>query len=121
MGNIGLLKRALPFLGTFALGLFIASFFVNISPGFEHHERGRWHHDMWELRIENEQLREENRHVTEENQQLREQLEEQNIPPAKMSVSDELDKVLDSDAKTVYPAYPPKWAGVTPKASKSHK
>ena len=72
MGNIGLLKRALPFLGTFALGLFIASFFVNISPGFEHHERGRCHHDMWDMRMENEQLREENRHLRERNDTLRE-------------------------------------------------
>ena len=63
MGNIGLLKRALPFLATFAFGLFIASFFVDISPRFEHHERGRCHHDMWEMRIENEQLREENRRL----------------------------------------------------------
>ncbi len=59
MGNIGLLKRALPFLGTFALGLFIASFFVNIgAPRFG--SRGKCRHEMRELRIENEQLREEN-------------------------------------------------------------
>ncbi len=65
MGNIGLLKRALPFFATFAFGLFIARFFVNISPRFEHHERGRCHHDMWEMRIENEQLREENKRLRE--------------------------------------------------------
>ncbi len=65
MGNAGLLKRALPFLATFGLGLFVASFFVNISPRFEHHERGRCHRDMWEMRIENEQLREENKRLRE--------------------------------------------------------
>ena len=68
MGNIGWLKRALPFFATFGLGLFIASFFVSISPRFEHHERGRCHRDMWEMRIENEQLRDANK-------QLREQLD----------------------------------------------
>jgi len=66
MGNLGFLKRALPFLGTFALGLFVASFFVNISPGFEHHERGRCHREMWQLTSENEQLREENTRLREQ-------------------------------------------------------
>jgi hypothetical protein len=65
MGNIGFLKRALPFLGTFALGLFVASFFVSISPRFEHHERGRWHQEMWRLNDENQQLREENQRLRE--------------------------------------------------------
>ena len=70
MGNKGLLKRMLPFFATFAFGIFIASFFVDIS-GLRstHHDRGRFHHEMWELRIENEQQREEIR-------QLREQLED---------------------------------------------
>ena len=63
MGNIAFLKRALPFLGTFALGLFVASFFVNISPRFEHHERGRCHREMWQMSLENEQLREENQRL----------------------------------------------------------
>ena len=63
MGTFGLLKRAIPFFATFAFGLFIASFFVSISPRFERHERGRCHRDMWEMRIENEQLREENQRL----------------------------------------------------------
>lgn len=59
MGNIGLLKRALPFFGTFALGLFVASFFVNIGPRFEYrnYERGRWRHELRELREENMRLK----------------------------------------------------------------
>ena len=63
MGNIGFLKRALPFLGTFALGLFVASFFVSISPKFEHHERGRCHREMWQMSLENQELREENQRL----------------------------------------------------------
>ena len=31
MGNKGFLKRMLPFFATFAIGLFIASFFVSIN------------------------------------------------------------------------------------------
>jgi hypothetical protein len=68
MGNKGLLKRGLPFFATFAFGIFIASFFVNIGRSdFRHHEHGRWSHEM--LRFEIEQQREEIR-------QLREQLED---------------------------------------------
>ncbi|MBK8464702.1 MAG: hypothetical protein IPL32_02640 [Chloracidobacterium sp.] len=59
MGNIGWLKRALPFLATFAIGIFVASFFVNIgAPRFGN--RSKCRHEVRELRIENEQLREEN-------------------------------------------------------------
>ncbi len=62
MGNKGLLKRMLPFLATFAFGIFIASFFV--SPGgsrFGFKERRMRHfQEMQQLRMENEELREEN-------------------------------------------------------------
>lgn len=63
MGTIGWLKRAIPFFATFASGLFVASFFVSISPRFEGHERGRCHREMWEMRIENEELREQNQRL----------------------------------------------------------
>lgn len=57
MGNIGLLKRALPFFGTFALGLFIASFFVNIGgPRMGHRESGKCRHEVQQLREENMRL-----------------------------------------------------------------
>lgn len=56
----GIFKRALPFIGTFALGLFIASFFVDISaPRFRGH-RAKRHDEMQRLRTEVKQLREEN-------------------------------------------------------------
>lgn len=55
----GLIKRILPFFATFAIGLFIASFFVDISaPRFG---RGRrMHQEFQRVQIENEQLRNEN-------------------------------------------------------------
>ena len=55
----GLIKRALPFIATFAVALFITSFFVDLNrPRF-----GRWRggrQEMYRLRSENEQLRAEN-------------------------------------------------------------
>ncbi len=55
----GLFKRVLPFFATFVIGLFIASFFVDISaPRFG---RGRWmRHEFQRIQVENEQLRNEN-------------------------------------------------------------
>lgn len=55
----GLFKRILPFFATFAVGLFIASFFVDISaPRFG---RGRqMRHEFQRMQIENDQLRNEN-------------------------------------------------------------
>lgn len=56
----GFIRRMLPFLATFAVGLFIASFFVSVgAPRF----RGRgWerHRRFEQMRIENEGLRNEN-------------------------------------------------------------
>jgi hypothetical protein len=55
----GFIKRALPFVGTLVLGLFIASFFVDLSvpTGFRGHGR---RHEMKRLRMENHELRNEN-------------------------------------------------------------
>ena len=56
----GFIRRMLPFFATFAVGLFIASFFVSIGPprfrgrGWERHRR------FEQMRIENEELRNEN-------------------------------------------------------------
>jgi len=59
-GIKGIFKRALPFLGTFALGLFIASFFVDIgAPRFRGH-RGKRHQEVQRLKNEVEQLKAEN-------------------------------------------------------------
>lgn len=57
----GFFKRMLPFLATFAVGIFIASFFVSIStPSFRGRSFGGRHKEMKRLRLENEQLRNEN-------------------------------------------------------------
>jgi hypothetical protein len=67
------LKRFLPFLVTLAVGLFIASFFVNLSPTrFQVRKRG-WHRyqEMQRLRIENQDLRDENRRLTEQLNEMR--------------------------------------------------
>ena len=80
MCSKGLLKRMLPFFAAFAVGLFIASFFVDIGrPRFG---RGRWmRHEMRELRIENERQREEIR-------QLHEQLDRSRMMPSAMDAPD---------------------------------
>ena len=60
----------LPFLATFAIGIFIASFFVTIGrPGLR--ARG------WERQRMNEQLRMENEELRNENLRLRNDLENQ--------------------------------------------
>lgn len=57
----GFFKRMLPFLATFAVGIFIASFFVSISgPNFRGRSFGGRHKEMKRLRLENEMLRNEN-------------------------------------------------------------
>ena len=61
MGSKGILMRMLPFLATFTLGLFIASFFVTIAaPRLVNRAPGHKFHKMKKLRMENERLRNEN-------------------------------------------------------------
>jgi hypothetical protein len=51
----------LPFLATFAVGVFIASFFVSVGPNFGFSERRmKRFQEMQRLRIENDELRQEN-------------------------------------------------------------
>lgn len=53
------IKRALPFFAALVIGVFIASFFVDLSkPRLG--RGGRKHHEMKRLRIENEELKNEN-------------------------------------------------------------
>lgn len=67
MGNKGLLKRMLPFFATFALGIFIASFFVNIGgTSSGHRKSGKCRHELRDLRFEYEQQREEIRLLREQ-------------------------------------------------------
>ena len=70
----GFIKRVLPFFLTFAVGLFIASFFVTIAaPSFQFKNRGWRNHRQYHQRIEseNQQLREENMRLKNEAQQRR--------------------------------------------------
>ncbi len=60
MQYTGFIKRFLPFVATFAAGLFIASFFVTIGlPKFGSRHRERRHNEVRALRVEVEQLRKE--------------------------------------------------------------
>ena len=55
------IKRALPFFAALVIGVFIASFFVDLSePRFGRGWRAKKHHEMKRLCIENEELRNEN-------------------------------------------------------------
>lgn len=61
MGSKGFLMRMVPFVAAFALGIFIASFFVNIStPRIGSRGSGHTYHKIKKLRLENERLRLEN-------------------------------------------------------------
>lgn len=70
----GLFKRIIPFVLTFAAGLFLASFFVSIAfPGanWRVNRRVNRFHEMQQLRIENEDLREKLRQARLDNEELR--------------------------------------------------
>lgn len=60
MNVMAVVKRVLPFLATFAVGIFIASFFVTIAaPSFKSNGCRR-KGEFRRLKVENEQLRNEN-------------------------------------------------------------
>lgn len=87
-----LLKRFVPFLATFALGLLIASFFVSVAApqfrfgrGFRHREHDR------QMQLENQRLQEEN---------LR--LKQQNI-----EVVVDQDENVDGELREAVPPVPP--------------
>ena len=73
MCSKGLFKRILPFFATFAVGLFIASFFVSLSgPRFGFGERRmRRFEEMQRIRVDNEELRNENLRLRNELESMR--------------------------------------------------
>ena len=73
------LKRMLPFFATFAVSLFIASFFVSIGPNFRGRGFGGRHQEMKRLRMENDRLRMEKRDQELEIQRLNGLIESQEI------------------------------------------
>ncbi|CAN5402275.1 hypothetical protein BH10ACI2_BH10ACI2_20920 [soil metagenome] len=61
MCSKGFLRRMLPFFATFAIGIFIASFFVSLSgPRLGMGDRGRRYQEFQRMRFENEDLKNEN-------------------------------------------------------------
>lgn len=84
MGIKGFVVRMLPFVGTFALGLFIASFFVNITSIASNTRRGRCH-EAKRLKLDNQELRNENLRLRNEIENFDRSLHELNkvwdVPP----------------------------------------
>ncbi len=77
---MGFLKRFLPFFAAFALGLFVASFFVAVGfPRFERHGRGHGRHHR--CKTETEQLRRENFELRRRIEQLK-----TDVPPVEFVV-----------------------------------
>lgn len=80
-----MLKRAIPFIVTFVLGLAIASIFVNIVPSFnfKRGDRNRNHRQIIsELEKDNDQLRKENRCLKNKTvKQTEEFIFEDSVPP----------------------------------------
>ena len=73
MTTKGLFKRLLPFFAAFAVGLFIASFFVNVTGpfgGFRERRMKRFG-EYQRLCIENQQLRDRNAQLEEQVNKLR--------------------------------------------------
>lgn len=72
---VGFIKRFAPFFLTFAVGLFIASFFVTIAaPNFKFGRGFNNRHRQYHQRLESE-----NRQMREENSRLKSDLEKQKI------------------------------------------
>ena len=68
------IKRFVPFILTFAVGLFIASFFVTIAaPNFQFNRRGFNRHRAYDRQMEseNQRLQKENNRLTRENMELK--------------------------------------------------
>jgi hypothetical protein len=84
MCYIGLFKRIIPFVLTFAAGLFIASFFVSLAlPGANWRSGRRFnkHQEIRRLQAENDSLREKNRLLEMQNEQLQLQRNEREWSP----------------------------------------
>jgi hypothetical protein len=67
-----MLKRIIPFIVTFVIGLAVASFFVSIIPSFNFKRDGKCRKGQQELRYENERLRVENERLNAERDFTRE-------------------------------------------------
>lgn len=90
-----LLKRVVPFALALGLGLFIASFFVSVTPNLSFPRvGGHKHREIQRLKLENRELRREN-------SRLRMELEHRsNMPDVRVPV-------VDSFSETEAPIAPP--------------
>lgn len=78
MEFMGVLKRFLPFVFTFAAGLFVASFFVTVaSPNFDFdtNRSARVYRECRRVKFEYRDLRSENQRLARENEILRMKLQ----------------------------------------------
>jgi hypothetical protein len=97
----GILKRVLPFLLTFAAGIFLASFFVSVAlPTIKRVDRGpRRFSECKRMHSEMDRLRDEN-------QRMRRDLEFHNIGPSHLDIPDVPPVVLDVPAPPASPRAP---------------
>lgn len=94
MGSFAIFKRILPFLATFAVGIFIASFFVTVTaPSFRSDKCKKRGFYAKQLRSENERLRNENL-------RLKNELESQAI------ISEDLSRIAHRDFDGRGPEFP---------------
>lgn len=83
----GFIKRVFPFFLTFAVGLFIASFFITVAaPSFQFRRGNRMSHRQYDrqMQLENQRLREENerlRNQSDDAQNVIIQELKYNVPP----------------------------------------
>jgi len=102
----GLFKRIIPFVLTFAAGLFVASFFVSLAfpnfGGWREGRRSRGFHEKQQLRIENDELREKVRTLRNQNEELRRGIKDWD------SDSEILNAVPPVDLEEHHPPRPPK-------------
>lgn len=95
------IKRALPFFAALVIGVFIASFFVDLSrPRFGRGWRGRECHKAKMLRLENEELKNENLRLRNQLESMKSHIHHPTEPAFEMDWRDEITETL--------PASPPK-------------
>ena len=110
MNYKGVLKRLLPFAATFAVAVFITSFFVDISwsryRGMGRHGRDRRNFER--MMRENEQLRFENESVKNDNLRLRNELQNREVDLSGFDVPVPPPPMAPTVPVPAFPAHPPK-------------
>ena len=96
MCSKGFIRRMLPFFATFAVGIFIASFFVNVGMS---RFRGRG----WERHQQNERLLMENDQLRMENEQLHDQLESLDRSPHRLNRMKTIDLATGEEIEVAVP------------------